>query len=91
MDQRTTKEAVDKLADIFRKNNRNDLVNEKFGKQDLKIQPQLRGYKKKDPETNQETYFTPLFLRQLFHRAINGMQLSIANLAILGFFFTIRY
>ena len=39
---------------------------------------------------NQEKAFTPFFFRQLFHRSITNLQLTIANLAILGFFFAMR-
>ena len=42
------------------------------------------------PSDKARKYFTPLLLIQLFQRDITGIQLSIANLAILGLFFAMR-
>ena len=86
--QGETNEAMDKLDEVFRSNNWNYPRKVKYAKQDLQIQLQLIGYKNKDPLTNQEKYFTPFFLNQLFHMAIIAMHISIATLPILGSFFT---
>ena len=86
----TVKEAMDKVAEVFRSNNRGDPRNGTDGKQDIQLKLQLMGYKSKDPATKQEKAFTPFFFRQLYHRSITSMQLMIANLAILAFFFAMR-
>ena len=91
LDQVTTKEAIDKVDELFKANNCNDPRKAKDGKQDLQIKLILKGYKNKYPSTKQYKSFTPFFICQLFHRSISGTQLSIANIAILGFFCTIKY
>ena len=58
----TTKEAMDKLAEMFRANNQNEPRNGKYWKQDLQTQLILIFYKNKDPVTNQERSFTLFFL-----------------------------
>ena len=68
---------MDKVAEVFSENNPNDPVNGKDRKQYLQLQLQLREYNNKDPEKKQEKYFNSFFIRQLFHRAITGIQLSI--------------
>ena len=51
--QGTVKEAMGKVAEVLRSNKWNDRRNGKYGKQDLQLQLQLRGYKNKDPATKQ--------------------------------------
>ena len=86
LDQITTKESMDKLAEVLRGGDMNNPRNGIDGKQDLQLKLKLRGYINKDPETKQEKSFTPFFLFQLFHRSITDMRLSISNLAALGLF-----
>ena len=88
--QVTTKEAIDKVDELFKSNNWNDPRKSKDGKQDLQIQLLLKGHKNNYPTTKQYKSFTPFFIRQLFHRSITVMHLSLENLAILGLLFTMK-
>ena len=51
--QGKTKEALNKVDEVFRSNNQNYPINGKDGKQYLQLQLKLRGYKKRYPETKQ--------------------------------------
>ena len=51
--QGKTKEALNKVAEVFKSNKHNYPIDSKDGKQYLQLQLQLRGYKKKDPATKQ--------------------------------------
>ena len=76
MDQTPTKEAVDKVAEMFMANNQNNPRYGKYGKQDLQLQIQLRSYNNKDPETNQEnlsllSYLANFSQGHYWHSAVN--------------------
>ena len=47
------KEALNKVAEVFKSNNHKYPIDSKDGKQYLQLQLQFRGYKKKDPATKQ--------------------------------------
>ena len=77
LDQTPTKEAVDKVAEMFMANNQNNPRYGKYGKQDLQLQIQLRSYNNKDPETNQEnlsllSYLANFSQGHYWHSAVNS-------------------
>ena len=87
----TCKEAVDKVAEVFRTNNRRD---PRYGENGTDVNESLKlqykGYSNKDPETKQQKALTPSFYRHLLNSAKSKKEMAIAHLSIFAFFYACR-
>ena len=86
----TCKEAVDKVAEVFRSNRRRDPRHDQSHTVDDSLNLLFRGYHSSDPPTKQQKALTPSFYRQLFHRASTHKKTALALLAIAAFFWACR-
>ena len=86
----TCREAVDKVAEVFRANRRRDPRHDHSGKIDDGLQLQFRGYSNTDPPPKQEKAISPSFFRQHFHRSTTTNQKALSVLAIAAFFWACR-
>ena len=87
----TCKEAVDKVAENFRANNRCDPRYGEHGQDTHEIlKKQYRGYANTDPPVKQQKALTPAFYRHLYNTATTKKQTALALLAISAFFFACR-
>ena len=87
----TCKEAVDKVAEVFRANNwRGPRHGENGTDVNEILKLQYKGYSNKDPATKQQKALTPSFYRHLFNSATTKKEVAIAHLSIFAFFYACR-
>ena len=81
---------MDKVAEVFRSNNRRDPRHGPSNDEDDNLRLQFRGYKNLDPPTKQQKALTPAFYRHLFNSATTDKQIALAHLCIAAFFWACR-
>ena len=86
----TCKEAVDKVAEVYRANNRPDPRHGISNDLDDSLRLQYRGYTTADPPTKQQKAITPSFYRHNYNRSITHQQKALALLSIAAFFWACR-
>ena len=86
----TCKEAVDKVAEVFRSNCRSDPRHGSQNSEADSLKLLFRGFSNKDPPTKQQKCLTPFFYRQLFHRSTTKKSVALATLCIAAFFWACR-
>ena len=86
----TIREALDQVGATFKANFRDDPTRGRDNKLLPMLNLQLSGYKRADPKKDQQRCLNPGFIRQCLNRTVIPLQIIIADLIGLGFFFAMR-
>ena len=86
----TCKEAVDKVAEVYRANNRPDPRHGLSNDLDDNLRLQFRGYTNNDPPIRQQKAITPSFYRNNYNRSTTHYQKALSTLSIAAFFWACR-